>query len=321
MSEKRNMPEKTGYEKYVQRHSHKRQRAQKATDLGKWIAQSDAALSSRLWSIAEEINGAGDIKLIRLIGPTCAGKTTAAKMLRERFELLGKHLHVISIDDFYYNTDVLREMSSDNSAVDYDSPETIDIPELRRFVNEIFTEDRSRCPVFDFNVGRRNGFKEYLCTDDDIFLFEGIQVLYPVVSEIFASVGHPSAEIYIAPQSSISIGGSVFEPNELRLMRRLVRDKIYRNTDAEFTFDLWQNVRINEEKNIFPYVGACKYRIDSTMPYEIGVLKPHLVRILGELPRGSKYTEEAEEILKKIEGILPIPDSLIEDGSLYKEFV
>ena len=310
-------------EKNNQNEYKKKQRPIKLRDHAAWIAECDARLSAELCNVAEAICGDEDVKLIRLIGPTCSGKTTAANMLKERFLACGKHLHIVSIDDFYYDTEILREMSAKNGKekVDYDSPETIDIKALERFVTDIFANDVSYCPVFDFNVGKRSGTREMRCGEEDIFLFEGIQVLYPSVSEIFARIGHPSVEIYIAPQSSLEIGGNIFEPNEIRLMRRIVRDRNFRRTEADFTFHLWHAVRENEEKNIFPYVDDCKYSIDSTMPYEIGILKPYLKSALDALPKDSEYRAEADRIMKKIERVLPLSDSLIPEGSLYKEFV
>lgn len=303
--------------------AYNKKRPVKLRDYAAWIGECDERLSSQLCAIAEEICATDRVKLIRLVGPTCSGKTTAANMLRARFEALGKHLHIVSIDDFYYDTDKLREMSqrSGKEKIDYDSPETIDFLELERFVTEIFTREVSHCPVFDFNTGKRSGIREMRCGESDIFLFEGIQALYPQISELFAKIGHPSVEIYIAPQSAIEIGGGLFEPNELRLMRRIVRDRNFRRTEAEFTFHLWCSVRENEEKYILPYFKDCKYQIDSTMPYEIGILKPYLKNALSALPSDSEYREEADTILKKIERVPAMPSSLISDGSLYKEFV
>ena len=309
--------------KNIQKKNKEKLKPIKLRDYSEWIARCDARLSAELCAIAEEICEDESVKLLRLIGPTCSGKTTAANMLKERFLTYGKHVHIISIDDFYFDTEKLREMSqnSGKDKVDYDSPETIDIAALKDFVNEIFTKDVSHCPIFDFNVGKRSGSRELRCGKEDIFLFEGIQALYPDVSKLFAEIGHPSVEIYIAPQSSVEIGGYIFEPNEIRLMRRIVRDRNFRRTEAEFTFHLWHAVRANEEKYIFPFVGDCKYSIDSTMPYEIGILKPYLKKALDALPENSEYVKEASTILKKIARVPTLSDSLISEGSLYKEFV
>lgn len=301
----------------------KKPRPVKLKELALWVEQCDERLEKRMEEIAADVCADGNIKVLRLIGPTCAGKTTAATMLKKRFRDLGKHLHLVSIDDFYFNTARLRKMSAEKGmdSIDYDSPDTIDVEALDSFVTEIFTEDRSHCPVFDFSVGERTGYKEFRCGEEDIFLFEGIQVLYPAVSAIFEKTGHTTVEIYIAPQSAIEIGGGVFEPNEIRLMRRIVRDRKFRGTEADFTLKLWQSVRENEERNIFPFVKGCKYSIDSTMPYEIGILKPYLKQALENMPENNEFQEIKAQMLQKIRGVLTLPDSLIPEGSIYKEFV
>ena len=305
------------------RRTTKKPRPVKPGDLALWIRQCDEGLEKRMEEIAAEVCADGEIKLLRLIGPTCAGKTTAATMLKKRFKDLGKHLHLVSIDDFYYDTEKLKRMSAEKGmdGIDYDSPDTIDIEALDSFVTEIFTRDISHCPVFDFNVGKRTGYKEFKCGDEDIFLFEGIQALYPSVSAIFEKTGHKTVEIYIAPQSAVEIGGEVFEPNEIRLMRRIVRDRNFRGTEADFTVSLWRSVRENEERNIFPFVKSCKYSIDSTMPYEIGILKPYLKRALEAIPKDSEHAALCEQMLRKIRGVMTLPDTLISEGSIYKEFV
>ena len=84
---------------------------------------------------------------------------------------------------------------------------------------------------------------------------------------------------------------------------------------------MWSGVRENEENHIFPYVGQCSLHIDSTMPYEIGILKPYLCRILPTVPGDSPYAYQAEEILSKLEFVTPLSDQYIQADSLYKEFV
>jgi preprotein translocase subunit SecA len=78
-------------------------------------------------------------------------------------------LHTVSLDDFFYDTNRLLAVSKSENGeqIDYDSPKTIDTAALRTFVTEIFDNDRSHCPIFDFTVGKRIGFREFLCTDDD----------------------------------------------------------------------------------------------------------------------------------------------------------
>jgi uridine kinase len=153
----------------------------------------------------------------------------------------------------------------------------------------------------------------------DVFLFEGIQVLYPGVDRILRSAQYKS--IHIAPQTSIEIGAEVFEPNEIRLMRRLVRDYHFRNAEPEFTFTIWKSVRDNEEKLIFPNVHLCDYKIDSTMPYEIGILKPYLERILQNVTRDAVHGKQASAVLAELREVQALSADLIPQNSLYKEFI
>ena len=288
-----------------------------------WIESCERAFSDRLDEIADELCEKEELRLLRLSGPTCSGKTTAANLLGKRFAQRGKHLHLISIDDFYYDKDVLHERAEDHESgkVDYDSIATIDLQALGRFAEEIFTEDRSHCPVFDFKQGKRVSYRLMESGPDDVFLFEGIQAVYPEIVGLFASFGHESAGIYIAPQSAIEIGKQVFEPNEIRLLRRLVRDHNFRGTSPERTFELWEGVRRNEELNIFPYAGTCQYSIDSTMPYEIGILKPYLCRILPTVSENSPHRVRADAILSQMETVLSLSDEWVASDSLYKEFI
>lgn len=287
-----------------------------------WVRECEADFSARLDAIADALCQRENLKVIRLAGPTCSGKTTLANLLRTRFAKKGKHLHLISIDDFYYDKEYLHaRMGNDGSGkVDYDSIHTIDLHTLRNFVRDIFTKESAECPIFDFIEGKRTGVRCIESRAEDVFVFEGIQALYPEILELIASYG-PSIGVYIAPQSPLIHGAQCFEPNEIRLLRRLVRDYRFRGTPPARTLFLWESVRHNEEINIFPYVHECEVSIDSTMPYEIGILKPFLCEILPDVDPLSPHKALADQILAQLGEIEPLDACLIEEGSLYKEFI
>ena len=104
-------------------------------------------------------------------------------------------------------------------------------------------------------------------------------------------------------------------------MRRLVRDFYRRASKPDFTFYLWESVRANEEKSIFPNAHRCHEFIDSTMAYEVGMLKPHLQRILSTITKDSPYYAQSQEILKKIARVRVVPAEYMTPNSLYKEFI
>ena len=88
---------------------------------------------------------------------------------------------------------------------------------------------------------------------------------------------------------SIQSGGLTFPAVDIRFYRRLVRDFYRREASPEFTFELWESVRENENKNIFPFTSLANININSTLCYEIGMLKPYLDEILPLVPDTSKY--------------------------------
>ena len=294
-----------------------------AIDLQAWIDRCEADFECRLNELATQVLQNKNVHLFRLSGPTCSGKTTLATLLKKRFAEVGKHLHLISIDDFFYDKERLHQISADegNEELDYDSAKTIEWEELSRFLREIFSEQESHCPIFSFQEGKRTGYRTVASRENDFFLFEGIQAFYPEFSALLKEQNHDSIGLYIAPMRDLEVNGEVIVPNELRLLRRLVRDYNFRNSSPEQTFALWASVRRNEEQNVFPYASFAQYQIDSTMPYELGVLKPYLERILLSVPPKSPYRTTVEKILRQMEHVEAIPSTMIAEGSLYREFI
>lgn len=287
------------------------------------VRECEDLFDKQLVALSDKVYCEKDLKVITLSGPTCSGKTTASKKLVEYFSDKSKRVNIISIDDFYFDKEKLHEISRKKGmdTVDYDSVDTIDLSLLKSVVDEIFDKKQTKVhtPVFDFTKGKRVGFRELDCTENDIFLFEGIQVLYPEVHSLFDA--HFSCDIFICVDSSISVNGVLFSPNEIRLMRRLVRDHNFRATDAATTFRLWENVRQNEDNNILPYASVCRYRLDSTFSCEISLLKDCLFEILQDFEKDNTYYNLARNIVSKIEGIPAINSKYLAEDSLYCEFL
>ena len=286
-----------------------------------FVASCDKSFEEQMDGVAEAIAALPSLKLIGLTGPTCAGKTTAAKKLTACLEAHGHRVHVVSIDDFYFDKSVLqlRAQNDPNIEIDYDSEETIDISLLAEKTEILLRGDETKMPRFDFRSGIRGEGITLTPRPEDVFLFEGIQILYPKVDRILSGDAYRS--IYICPSSSIEVAGEFFTPNEIRLMRRLVRDYRYRASDPAFTLYLWQSVRENEEMNIFPNAHRCHAVIDSTMPYEIGMLKPYLEEILPTVPADSPFYGQARAMLARLSSVVEIPSEYMTENSLYKEFI
>lgn len=290
-------------------------------DLRAFVEEEDRLFAQKVKALTDRVAASQTLKMIGLTGPTCSGKTTAAKRLMTSLETMGHRVHTVSLDDFYYDTDILQKKADENPdiEIDYDSEDTIDIALLEEKTNSLLQGLPTRMPRFDFQLGCRCDGELLDSKEGDVYLFEGIQLLYPKVYSILNQAVYQ--DIYICASSAIELNGVRFEPNEIRLMRRLVRDFRYRAANPDFTLYLWQSVRANEEKSIFPNIHLCENRIDSTMPYEIGMLKPYLVEILPLVPAESRFAPQAKEMLSKLNEIQEIPSEYMTQNSLYKEFI
>lgn len=290
-----------------------------------FVKECDDAFFRRLDSVSSEISENKKVNIVGLTGPTCSGKTTMANILINKLSGVGKRVHVISLDDFFHEREKLDAINK-NGEIDYDSPDTIDIELLSECAEEILRGDRVVLPKYDFLTGKRVKGDVIDADDDDMFIFEGIQVLYPQVASLFKT-SDSYKSIYICPKSEIYVAEKLFLPNHIRLLRRLVRDFNFRGASADFTMYLWDSVRRNEDKYIIPNADSCDYIIDSTLGYDINMLAPYLKRILA-LPhsgRGkiseTKYRSTADEILCEISGVEEMKRSYLTEGSLYREFI
>ena len=127
--------------------------------------------------------------------------------------------------------------------------------------------------------------------------------------------------VFINVNEDVCINGTVFERDEIRLIRRLVRDRKFRGASAEFTFYLWQTVRENEDKSIFPNKNICQIQLDSFMGYELFLIKPYIQETLAEVKPDSKYYDKARTLLEKFASLDEISYDYIPENSLYTEFL
>ena len=295
------------------------------------VGENETDFDVRLNAAAGEICAdcvAHGVKVLRLSGPTCAGKTTTAEKLTAVLEAAGRVVYPISIDDFFYGRDVLQAMAESRSdgRLDYDSVATIDLPGLSACIRDLMEKGSARIPQFNFVTGYADGYRDLTVPAgvEPIFLFEGIQAVYPEVAALFAGIPERSIFINVMKETVLvepDGGERVFSPEDIRLLRRLVRDEAKRGSSPDFTLTLWHSVRDNEVKSIYPNASACDYGIDSNMAFDIHMLAPHLRRIFAEQPCDGDEVEWAARIMASIEGVEGISADCLALNSLYHEFI
>jgi len=283
-------------------------------DAASFVALCEEEYSEKLRNAVKRTLSLGN-RIITLSGPTCSGKTTTAAMLVREIESSGMRANVISIDDFY-----LDDLHTREGELDFDSVNTIDLDCLADVTEKLLRGERVNIPHFDFKVGRRTSYTELVPREDDIYVFEGIQAVYPEVTKL---LGDRYTSVFICVRDDVMFNGVYFSSHEIRLLRRIVRDALFRNTPPEETFAYWDSVRENEEENIFPNAENPHISIDSFLLYELFISAP----IVLDMMSGAKLTEEHRGLanslmirLCKIDGSM-FDTSIIPDCSVFREFI
>lgn len=282
-----------------------------------FISDCESSFRRRLDAACEALAGSG-ARILTLTGPTCSGKTTAAGLLSQRLSGLGQNLHVISLDDYYFDRPYLESLFQDGEP-DYDSYRTIDLDELARTIASILGDGEVVLPVFDFVQGRRIGEKRLQNKAEDVFLFEGIQGLYPQVRRLLPA--DACRRLFISVEEDLLIGETKFSSRDIRLLRRLVRDDRTRGIPPQRNLAVWPGVVHNEDQNIFPYADACDIRINSLLGYDPLVIKPYLQPLLAAIPKSDPFWPEGDALLSRLISLPSLPADAVPPDSLFREFI
>ena len=130
-------------------------------------------------------------------------------------------------------------------------------------------------PVYDFKAGKKEFIKEMTLDNNDILLIEGIHALNPKVLKDIPAEN--KFKIYLSALTELNIDNhNRFPTTDNRLLRRIIRDNRTRGYSVSATLASWGNVRIGEEKYIFPYQDEADVTINTALVYELGVLKTYV---------------------------------------------
>jgi uridine kinase len=197
----------------------------------------------------------------------------------------------------------------------------MDLELLNQQLNELLAGKEVEIPKYDFASGSRVfvGNKLHL-EEKDILIMEGIHALNP---EMTSAVDNSRIfRLYASALTSLNIDENVnLSTSDNRLLRRMVRDNRVRNTTPEDTLLRWNSVRRGETKNIFPYQESADVMVNSSMIYELPVLKIFAAPLLFQIKPTDPEYQEAKRLLKFLDYILPISPELIPQNSIIREFI
>ena len=289
-------------------------------DIVNLIEQSEQNFKKQIHEAVETVLANDDAKFVTLTGPSASGKTTSSTMIVKELAERGKRVKLISIDDFYRDRHTLiDEAKAEGREVDYESAKALNFAAFSDFVNAVLAGKEASLLHYDFDSGFSQSNGSVDPNDYDIFMFEGIQGLYPEILSLFGDA--KVVKLYICVFEDIESPWCLWKGIEIRLLRRIIRDYHSRAASAEHTFELWTSVIRNEKYNITPYIDQADCIIDSGMLYEICVLKGDLINTLGLMSESDIHYISGMLILQKLSRFPLIEERYVPADSVIQEFI
>ncbi|MCC6547544.1 nucleoside kinase [Candidatus Sumerlaeota bacterium] len=257
-------------------------------------------------------------RIILLSGPSSSGKTTTVKRLSVQLRVNGMRPLVIGLDDFFVERE--RTPKDETGEYDFESFQAIDVALLQDCVRKILRQGEVRLPHFDFIQGKPVPGELVQLLPGQPLILEGIHALNPgLLPEIPDGL---KFKIFISPLTHLNIDDhNRIGSGDTRLIRRLVRDSRYRGYDGVATLTRWPSVRRGEEKNIFPYQDNADIIFNSSLPYEVLILKHHAMQVLQNVPREHPIYSEAARLIKFMSYYRNINPDIVPRHSLLREFI
>ena len=279
---------------------------------------NEALQEGKIGKIAENIAKQGK-KIVMIAGPSSSGKTTFSHRLSIELMVQGLKPHPIAADNYFKNRD--ETPRDENGDYDFECLEALDVAQFNKDIIALLEGKEVNLPTYNFKTGKREYKGSILrLGKDDILVIEGIHGLNDKFSEALPK--ESKFKIYISALTQLNIDNhNRIHTTDLRILRRMVRDARTRGNSAEDTLARWASVRRGEEKNIFPFQEEADEMFDSSLIYELAVLKQYAEPLLFGISKTSPYYSEANRLLKFLNYFLPMPSDDVPKNSLVREFI
>ncbi|MEE8390124.1 MAG: nucleoside kinase, partial [Anaerolineae bacterium] len=283
------------------------------------ILVSEALHEQRIAQIADLITRSQDeIRLVLIAGPSAAGKTTFSKRLSVQLLAHGIRPFPLAMDNYFVDRE--KTPRDEQGNYDFETLEALDLPLFNQHLLALMRGEAVQLAHFNFHTGRREKGETVQLGPDHIIIIEGIHGLNPRLIPSIPRVY--TFRIYISALTQLNIDRHNRVPTtDTRLLRRIVRDAIYRGYTAEETLNRWESVRRGEKRHIFPYQEHADVIFNSALAYELAVLKPLAEPLLLQVEPSSPRRVEAKRLLTFLQWFEPCGPDLIPDNSILREFI
>ena len=283
------------------------------------ILLSESLHEKKIADLADHIANDKQVKVILIAGPSSSGKTTFAKRLGFQLRLNGLKPVTISVDNYF----VEREENPKDELGNYDFEciEALDVKLFNEHLVKLLKGEEIEVPTFDFTVGHKKYNGETMkLENDEVLVIEGIHCLNDKLTSAIPK--EQKYKIYISALTVLNIDYyNRISTTDTRLIRRIVRDYQFRGYSAKHTIKMWYSVNRGEERYIYPYQEEADNMFNSSLIYELGVLKDYALPLLKQITNTEPEYAEATRLIRLLSYFESIPQDAIPKTSLIREFI
>jgi uridine kinase len=253
--------------------------------LREFIRVNEALQERKIQQIADQFIASGALILL-IAGPSSSGKTTFAHRLSIALRVHGLRPAKVSLDDYYLDRDTLPR--EPDGSLDLERIDALDLDLLGDHLPRLVRGETVRTPEFDFKTGKRRAESyPFAVEQGQPIIIEGIHGLNDRLTATIPA--HLKFKVYISPLTMLNLDDhNRIRTTDARLLRRIVRDNLFRGTPPEDTMAMWASVRRGEEKYIFPFQENADVMFNSALTYELAIMKkyayPRLLTITEDSP-------------------------------------
>lgn len=259
------------------------------------------------------------VKSIFISGPSSSGKTTTSKKIALYLRSKGINSIVISTDDYFLNREDTPK--KEDGSYEFESIDAIDVKLFNTQIKALLSGKEVVIPTYNFITGEKEYKRKPIKMEkNQILIVEG---LHAINEKMNSSIDKKNKlKIYISPFTPIGLDRhNHISTTDLRLLRRMVRDNRTRGYAPEVTLENWAGMRESEEKYVYPYQSEADVIVNTSLAYEIGVLRTYAEPLLYSISKDSEYYEEAMRILSFLKGFINIPSEGVPSTSVLREFI
>ncbi|MCL2368784.1 MAG: nucleoside kinase [Oscillospiraceae bacterium] len=277
------------------------------------------------WNKVEEAAGliSGNMQtspVVLLSGPSGSGKTTTAQQIATALKRRGIGCTAISLDRYFITVDLKTVGRTPEGAIDYESPARLDMELIDEHFHMLNAREEILIPSFNFTRQIRNWAKAtpLKLGQNEVAIFEGIHALNDDIAG-----RHPEAfKLYVSARSNIMDGENlIFKGTWMRLVRRMVRDNNFRGFDPTHTLTHWGDIRQGEKMYISPFKDRANYKFDSSLPYEVSLMKQFALPLFKILPPDAERFGVLGHIRPAFQKFTDLSAEMVPDTSLMREFI